>query len=60
VEYKVTGAAPIIFEIVRLMREDMVFTTLVAAVIIFVLLALLERSLTKGFLVFLPLIFSSA
>jgi len=58
VEYKVTGAAPIIFEIVRLMREDMVFTTLVAAVIIFVLLALLERSFTKGFLVFLPLIFA--
>ncbi len=58
VEYKVTGAAPIIFEIVRLMREDMVFTTLVAAVIIFGLLALLERSLTKGFLVFLPLIFA--
>jgi predicted RND superfamily exporter protein len=58
VEYKVTGAAPIIFEIVRLMREDMVFTTLVAAAIIFVLLTLLERSFTKGFLVFLPLIFA--
>ena len=58
VEYKVTGAAPIIFEIVRLMREDMVFTTLVAAAIIFGLLALLERSFTKGFLVFLPLIFA--
>ncbi len=58
VAYRVTGAAPIIFEIVRLMREDMVFTTLVAAVIIFGLLALLERSLTKGFLVFLPLIFA--
>jgi predicted RND superfamily exporter protein len=40
-----------------LMREDMVFTTLVAAIIIFGLLALLERSFTKGFLVFLPLIF---
>ena len=58
VAYRVTGAAPIIFVIVRLMREDMVFTTLVAAVIIFGLLALLERSLTKGFLVFLPLIFA--
>ena len=58
VEYKVTGAAPIIFEIVRLMREDMVFTTLVAAAIIFGLLTLLERSFTKGFLVFLPLIFA--
>ena len=58
VEYKITGMAPLIIELLRLMREDMVFTTLVAAVIIFGLLALLERSLTKGFLVFLPLIFA--
>ncbi len=57
VEYKITGMAPLIIELLRLMREDMVFTTLVAAVIIFGLLALLERSFTKGFLVFLPLIF---
>ncbi len=58
VEYKITGMAPLINELLRLMREDMVFTTVVAAIIIFVLLALLERSLTKGFLVFLPLIFA--
>jgi len=58
VEYKITGMAPLIIELLRLMREDMVFTTLVAAIIIFVLLALLERSFTKGFLVFLPLIFA--
>jgi len=58
VEYKITGMAPLIIELLRLMREDMVFTTLVAAAIIFGLLALLERSLTKGFLVFLPLIFA--
>ena len=58
VEYKITGMAPLIIELLRLMREDMVFTTLVAAAIIFVLLALLERSFTKGFLVFLPLIFA--
>ena len=57
VEYKITGMAPLIIELLRLMREDMVFTTLVAAAIIFVLLALLERSFTKGFLVFLPLVF---
>jgi len=57
VDYKITGNAPLIIELLRLMREDMVFTTLVAAIIIFGLLALLERSFTKGFLVFLPLIF---
>ncbi|KAF5437691.1 hypothetical protein C5S35_02775, partial [Candidatus Methanophagaceae archaeon] len=57
VEYKITGMAPLINELLRLMREDMVFTTVIAAIIIFVILALLERSLTKGFLVFLPLIF---
>jgi predicted RND superfamily exporter protein len=58
VEYKITGMAPLIIELLRLMREDMIFTTLVAAIIIFGLLALLERSLSKGFLVFLPLIFA--
>nr|AAU83413.1 exporter of the RND superfamily [uncultured archaeon GZfos28B8] len=58
VEYKITGMAPLINELIRLMREDMFFTTIVAAIIIFMLLALLERSLTKGFLVFLPLIFA--
>ena len=57
VEYKITGIAPLIIELLRLMREDMVFTTVVAAAIIFGLLALLERSFTKGFLVFLPLVF---
>ena len=57
VEYRITGMAPLIIELLRMMREDMVFTTLVAAAIIFGLLALLERSFTKGFLVFLPLVF---
>ncbi|MHC1635983.1 MAG: efflux RND transporter permease subunit, partial [Candidatus Methanospirareceae archaeon] len=58
IKYKITGVAPLIIELLRLMREDMVFTTLVAAIIIFSLLALLERSFTKGFLVFLPLTFA--
>ncbi len=57
VKYKITGVAPLIIELLRLMREDMKFTTAVAAAIIFGLLALLERSFSKGFLVFLPLIF---
>ncbi|MDI6810544.1 MAG: efflux RND transporter permease subunit [archaeon] len=58
VEYKITGVAPLIAEIVRLLQGDMVFTTLVAAIIIFGLLVMLERSISKGFLVFLPLIFA--
>ncbi len=57
-EYKITGMAPLIIELLRLMREDMVLTTLVAAAIIFGLLVLLERSLVKGILVFIPLIFA--
>ena len=58
VDYKITGMAPLIIELLRLMKEDMIFTTLIAAVIIFALLVVLERSFTKGFLVFLPLIFA--
>lgn len=58
VEYKITGKAPLIIELLRLMREDMITTTLFAAILIFCLLVLLERSFTKGFLVFLPLIFA--
>jgi len=58
VDYKITGMAPLIIELLRLMKEDMIFTTLVAAVIIFGLLVVLERSFTKGFLVFIPLVFA--
>jgi hypothetical protein len=58
VDYKITGMAPLIIELLRLMKEDMIFTTLMAAGIIFGLLVLLERSFTKGFLIFLPLIFA--
>jgi len=56
--YKITGVAPLIDEVVRLLQSHMGFPTLVAALIIFALLVVLERSLTKGFLVFLPLIFT--
>jgi hypothetical protein len=58
VSYKITGIAPLIIELLGLMKEDMVFTTLVAAGIILALLVLLERSFTKGIPVFLPLIFA--
>ena len=56
--YKITGVAPLIAEVVRLLQSDMGFTTLVAALIIFALLVVLERSFSRGFIVFLPLIFT--
>ena len=58
VDYKITGEAPLIVEVVRLLQRDMTFTSLVAALIIFGLLVVLERAFTRGFLVFLPLIFA--
>ncbi len=58
VEYRITGTAPLIVELLRIMKEDMIFTTGFAAIVIFILLALLEKSFSKGFLVFLPLIFA--
>ena len=56
VNYRITGNAPLIVEVVRLLKGDMVVTTLTAAIIIFGLLLALERSLSRGFIVFLPLI----
>jgi predicted RND superfamily exporter protein len=58
VEYKITGMAPLIIALLRIMKEDMIFTTGFAAIVIFILLGLLERSFSKGFLVFMPLIFA--
>lgn len=56
VTYKITGVAPLIAEIVRLLKGDIVVTTLTAAIIIFGLLVALERSFARGAIVFLPLI----
>lgn len=58
VEYKITGEPLLIDKTLELLKEDFIFTTLVAASIIFVLLILLELSITKGILVFLPLTFA--
>jgi hypothetical protein len=58
VNYRITGNAPLIVEVVRLLKGDTVLTTLAAAIIIFGLLLALERSLSRGFIVFLPLIFT--
>jgi predicted RND superfamily exporter protein len=58
VNYKITGIAPLIAEVVRLLKSDIVFTTFTAAIVIFALLMVLERSFSRGFIVFLPLIFT--
>ncbi len=58
VNYKITGIAPIIVKIVELLKGDIVITTLTAGLVIFMLLVLLERSFSRGFIVFLPLIFT--
>jgi hypothetical protein len=58
VDYKITGTAPLVIELLKLLREDFVNVTLYAAIIILALLILLERSFTKGLLVFLPLVFA--
>ncbi|MFO7966704.1 MAG: MMPL family transporter [Archaeoglobaceae archaeon] len=58
VDYRISGSAPLIVKVLELLREDLVFTTLIAAGIILALLILLELSLSKGFLVFLPLTFA--
>ncbi|MGC9444426.1 MAG: efflux RND transporter permease subunit [Candidatus Methanospirareceae archaeon] len=58
VTYKITGIAPIIVKVVELLKGDIVITTLAAGLVIFALLVLLERSFSRGFIVFLPLIFT--
>lgn len=54
----ITGMAPIRVTMMDLLKEDAVYTTSVAGVIIFLLLMVLTRSLTKPILIFIPLLFS--
>jgi predicted RND superfamily exporter protein len=56
VNYKITGVAPLIAKVVELLKGDIVITTFTAGIVIFVLLIVLERSFSRGFIVFLPLI----
>ena len=58
VTYKITGIAPIIAKVVELLKGDIVITTFTAGLVIFALLMVLERSFSRGFIVFLPLIFT--
>ena len=56
VTYKITGVAPIIVKIVELLKGDIVVTTVTAALVILGLLIVLERSISRSIIVFLPLI----
>jgi hydrophobe/amphiphile efflux-3 (HAE3) family protein len=56
VEYRITGTDSLVAEMIKQLHKDIVLTTSVAAIIIFLLLVLLKRSLSKGIIIFLPLI----
>lgn len=56
VKATVTGTPPMRDMILTLMEHDAIFTLLLAAGIIFILLIVTQRSFTKGIIVFLPLI----
>lgn len=58
VKMTITGMAPIRVTMMDLLREDAVYTTSVAGIIILLLLTMLTRSLTKPILIFIPLLFS--
>ena len=52
----ITGTPPMRTMILDLLIHDAIFTLLIAAIIIFILLLLMERSFTKSLLIFLPLL----
>ncbi|MEM2925097.1 MAG: MMPL family transporter [Methanocellales archaeon] len=58
VKMTITGMAPIRVTMMGLLREDAVYTTSVAGIIVLLLLTMLTRSLTKPILIFIPLLFS--
>jgi len=52
----ITGTPPMRAMVLDLLVHDAIFTLLIAAIIIFILLLLMERSFTKSLLIFLPLL----
>ena len=53
----VTGTPSVMKTMIDMLKSDSLFTLAIAAMIIFVFLIFMERSFTKAFLVFAPLIF---
>ncbi|MFH1787801.1 MAG: MMPL family transporter [Candidatus Altiarchaeota archaeon] len=56
VELTITGGPPIGKTIAEILWSDAIYTTLLAAAIILVLLAILQKSIYKGVLIFIPLL----
>ncbi len=56
VDVIITGNPPIRVILMDMLKHDMVFTTTVTAIIILFLLILIKRSITRGILVFTPLV----
>ncbi len=55
IKFRVTGAPLLRMTIFDLLKRDAVFTLIVAATLILLLLFAMQRSITQGFLVFIPL-----
>lgn len=56
VKVAVTGNPPIRVIIFQLLRQDAIYTIILSSIIILFLLFLIQRSFTKGILIFVPLI----
>ncbi len=56
VKISITGNTPIRSIMLVLLQEDLVFTTMIAAIIIFLLILVYKKSLSEAVLVFIPLI----
>ncbi|MHA1829783.1 MAG: efflux RND transporter permease subunit [Candidatus Heimdallarchaeaceae archaeon] len=57
IKFTITGEPPIRTMLMELLHEDFVFTMIIAAVLIFVLLIILKKSFTKALLILSPLLF---
>lgn len=57
IKISVTGNAPLAASIFRLLINDSLYTLIAAAVLIFILLLILERSLYKALSIMIPLLF---
>lgn len=57
-ETSITGNAPVRATVLQFLREDMVYTTVIAGVMIFLFISLIRGSFKWAFTIFTPLIFA--
>jgi uncharacterized protein len=57
VKISITGNPPIRSTMMKLLQEDLYFTTILAAFLIFILILIFKRSLSEAILIFTPMIF---